>query len=164
MPVNRCFFWQPVGHEYTHTIALDDFDRRAGTLTVVAPHVDFEARRHFAHNRFSHQMKFLNTFVHAIRKRPAIERDDGAVSSLRAFRFGTAPWRGGACAGLINRLGYAGQRVFANSCGCHGTRQTDERTVDKVSAFHLVSMAFAWGDIVFRAAGAAAGTCVGGAR
>ena len=142
MPVNRGLFRQTIGHKHADTITLDNFDGGAWALTVVAPHIDFEAGRHFTYDRFGDQMKLFDTLVHPIRKRPAVQRHDGPIASLRPFCFRAAPWRRCARARLINRLGHLGQCMLANRSRGDRAGQTEECAVNEVSAFHNISVAF----------------------
>ena len=116
MPMHRGVLRQFVRHKQSHTITFDHFNRRSGALPVVAPHIDFEAGRHFAHNWFGHKMKLFDSIIHAPRQRPAVQRDDGVV---RPAGLGNER-RHGVRLGLQHRLGQRGHGHFTDA-GCSGS-------------------------------------------
>ena len=77
VPVDGGRLRQLVGHEDANAVALYRLDGRAGAGAVEAPHVHFHPRRELAHAGFGDQVELLDAIVHAPRKRPAIEGDDG---------------------------------------------------------------------------------------
>src|SRR5450830_1274743 len=76
VPVYGGVFGQLVGDEDANAIAFDDFNRRAGTLTVVTPQVCLHTWCDFTYHRLSDEVEFLDAVVHPPGQRPAVERDD----------------------------------------------------------------------------------------
>ena len=65
MPVDAGVLRQPVGDEYTDSVAFDDLDGGARRLAVVAPQIGLHAGRDFAHHGLGDQVEFLDVIVHA---------------------------------------------------------------------------------------------------
>ena len=79
VPVDRCVFGQPVGHEDADAVSLDRLDRGAGGLAVIAPQMRDHAFGQFAFHWFGDKVEFLDAVVHPVRQGPAVQRDHGRV-------------------------------------------------------------------------------------
>ena len=84
MPVHERIFRQFIGHDDANTVALRDFDRRAGHAAVVAVDVHLHARMKLLLNRHRHKFKHLHAAIHLVgqlRNIGSLKRR-GAIGSL----------------------------------------------------------------------------------
>ena len=126
VPVHAGHLRQLVGDKDAHPVPLDDLDRRARALAVVAPQMGLETGGHLAHHRLGHQVELLDAVVHAPGQGPAVERDDRVVGPAGVGHQG----RHGVGLGLDDRFGQGGHHHLADrgsrDCSRDGTSAADE--------------------------------------